>query len=149
MSQWKSSIAVLGVLVSFVPCAPAGAQDVNPLVRERMSVTPGDARGQREVLATVQPQRHARHADAGHERRAQRTAAQLERRRVLEAPLDDLGRHLGQTSSRFSTRRRPPAYCSSTPGLIEYSGMRRCHSRKVTRSSRRARPCSFRRDRSR
>ena len=49
------------------------------------------------------------------------------------------GHFVGQTSSRFSTMRSPAAYWSSTPGLIEYSGMRRCHSRSVTRSSRRAR----------
>ncbi len=97
---------------------------------------PGSARNSRPLLA----ERHAGHADAGHERGAQRAGAQLERGVALEAPLDDVGGHgVGQTSSRFSTRRSPAAYCSSMPGLIAYSGMRRCHSRNVTRSSRRAR----------
>ena len=76
---------------------------------------PGAQRGnptrEREMFMAVAPQGHAGHADTGDEGGAQRTAAQLERGRVLEAPLDDRGAHFGQTSSRFSTMRSPAAYC--------------------------------------
>ena len=43
------------------------------------------------------------------------------------------------TIGNVSSERIAGVYTSSWPGFTEYSGMRRCHSRSATRSSRRAR----------
>jgi hypothetical protein len=52
MPQSKLSIAVLGMVALFVGFAPAGAEEVNPLVRERINVNVSESRGQQVRVQT-------------------------------------------------------------------------------------------------
>ena len=97
---------------------PARRQAVGPRRQQRQPARVprsqrGDAAREREVLASVTPERHPGHAYAGHERGTQLAAPQFDRRRVLEAPLDDRRAHVALTSwARPAPGSRP---CAGPP----------------------------------